>query len=159
MRPLRSISFFIFFSSVFFYAQTKKIEILFLVQVYYIFISTHCLKTIIIMPNAKTITSSNNQNTANPSERLSGLAIFAIRMCMITTQSSIEREECHNRLREYYENYEYENYENRLRDDLDLANRQDPNPNDELLRFSEDDIDSNIDSDSDNDLPGLNDDV
>ena len=103
------------------------------------------------MPNANSVTSSNNQNNANPSERLSGLSIFAIRLCMITTQSSIEREECNNRLREYYEN--------RLREDL--ANRQDPNPNDELLRFSEDDIDSNIDSDSDsdNDLPGLNDDV
>jgi hypothetical protein len=101
------------------------------------------------MPNAKTFSSSNNQNNANPSERLSGLSIFAIRLCMITTQSSIEREECHNRLREYYEN--------RLREDL--ANRQDPNPNDELLRFSEDDNDIDSDNDSDNDLPGLNDDV
>ena len=94
------------------------------------------------MPNANSVTSSNNQNTANPSERLSGFSISAIRMRII------EQEECNNRFREYVNRIR--EYENRLREVL--ANRQYPNPNDELLRFSEDDIDSNIDSDVDNDI-------
>ena len=103
------------------------------------------------MPNANSVTSSNNQNTANPSERLSGFSISAIRMRII------EQEECNNRFREYVNRIR--EYENRLREVL--ANRQYPNPNDELLRFSEDDIDSNIDSnidsdsDNDDDFPGL----
>ena len=125
------------------------------------------------MPNAKTDSSSNNQNTANPSERLSELSIIDNRIHMIISDSRMMDEECvsqecvSRRLREYYEN--------RFREDPNcqdlnqiaelirfseiLANlhRQDLILNDELLRFSEDDIDSNIDSDSDSDdgFPGL----
>ena len=127
------------------------------------------------MPNAKTFPtpSSNNQNNANPSERLSELSIIDNRIHMIISDSRMMDEECvsqecvSRRLREYYEN--------RFREDPNcqdlnqiaelirfseiLANlhRQDLILNDELLRFSEDDIDSNIDSDSDSDdgFPGL----
>ncbi len=127
------------------------------------------------MPNAKTFPtpSSNNQNNAIPSERLSELSIIDNRIHMIITDSRMIDEECvsqecvSRRLREYYEN--------RFREDPNcqdlnqiaelirfseiLANlhRQDLILNDELLRFSEDDIDSNIDSDSDSDdgFPGL----
>ena len=121
------------------------------------------------MPNAKTFPtpSSNNQNNAIPSERLSELSIIDNRIHMIITDSRMIDEECvsqecvSRRLREYYEN--------RFREDPNcqdlnqiaelirfseiLANlhRQDLILNDELLRFSEDDIDSNIDSDIDSD--------
>ena len=111
------------------------------------------------MPNAKTVPSSNNQNNANPSETRPQMELIQrveiIDWRTLSTPETISEtislwNEYVNTLREY---------QNRLREDL--ANHQDPNPNDELLRFSEDDIDSNIDSDSDsdNDLPGLNDDV
>ena len=114
------------------------------------------------MPNAKTfpIPSSNNQNYANPSERLSELSRMIDEECIRESR----------RLREYYENRFREDpncqgdqiAEIIIRFGEDLANRQnrqDPNPNDELLRFSEDDIDSNIDSDidSDDECPGLTD--
>jgi len=130
------------------------------------------------MPNAKTFPtpSSNNQNNANPSERLSELSIIDNRIHMIITDSRMIDEECvsqecvSRRLREYYENRfrEDPNCQDlnqiaeliRLSENLaNRQNRQDPNQNAELLRFSEDDIDSNIDSnidsDSDDGFPGL----
>ena len=144
------------------------------------------------MPNANSVTSSNNQNNAIPipSERiLSMVNSFENRnrMRRINTQS-MHIEPMHNRAqfgdffrvqqngtivpreimihsREVVHHREIvdwgeceeipmvnqESYKNRLRDDL--ANRQYPNQNAELLRFSEDDIDS--DSDSDDGFPGL----
>ena len=129
------------------------------------------------MPNAKTDSSSNNQNTANPSERLSELSIIDNRIHMIISDSRMMDEECvsqecvSRRLREYYENRFREDpncqdlnqiaqlirFSEILANLVNRQNRQYPNQNAELLRFSEDDIDSNIDSDIDSDdgFPGL----
>ena len=102
------------------------------------------------MPNAKTDSSSNNKNNANPSETRPQMGLIPlverIDWRILSTNPSIDmmiqiQEECVNRLplREYLANQQH-------------PNQRDPNPNDELLRFSEDDIDSNIDSDVDNDI-------
>ena len=101
------------------------------------------------MPNAKTVSSSNNKNNTNPSETRPQMVLIPlverIDWRRLSTNPSIDmimmiQEEYVNRLplREYLANQQH-------------PNQRDPNPNDELLRFSEDDIDSNIDSDSDRD--------
>ena len=107
------------------------------------------------MPNAKTVPSSNNQNNANPSEtRQQRIDSWTI---LLSTNTSvipmINQEELLNRLqlfREYLANQQRPNQRD--------PNQREPNLINEFeLRFSEDDIDSNIDSDSDSDdgFPGL----
>ena len=103
------------------------------------------------MPNAKTVSSSNNKNNTNPSETRPQMGLIPlverIDWRILSTNPAIDiinLEEYINRLprlplREYLANQQH-------------PNQRDPNPNDELLRFSEDDIDSNIDSDVDNDI-------
>ena len=100
------------------------------------------------MPNAKTDSSSNNKNNANPSETRPQMGLIPlverIDWRMLSTNPAIDiinLEEYINRLPRLP-----------LREYLANQQRRDPNPNDELLRFSEDDIDSNIDSDVDNDI-------
>ena len=114
------------------------------------------------MPNAKTVPtpSSNNQNNAIPipSERIfSVINTQSIMQSIMHIRPQIRIIRYNDTPLEIINFWEceeipmenQESYENRLREIL--ANRQDPNPNDELLRFSEDDIDSNIDSDIDSD--------